>query len=1205
MPKSFVFFLISFCFLALRGQHSITFQMDMNDYPDFDPAIHQVYVSGAKHNAPGGIGNLPVWPIPGSNAAFLMNPVSGLESIFTLTVNNVEPGAYAYKYFLVANNQPTWNFGEWGGTNNRVIAVNDADISTNDIWGTMNPNQEVNLLINEIMASNGSSIWDEDGDEEDWIEIYNAGNSPVNLLGFGLSDQMSNPMRWTFPSIFILPNQYLVVWASGKNRSLHNQPLHTNFSISQAGEPILLSDADGQVLNIIPAVPHQTDISYGRFPNASANLTYLTNPTPNNENIGPGYSALSAPIQFSLPEGYYISSVSVALATPDNNTVIRYTLDGSEPNTNSAIYTSPLHFDNLSDVPNFFSMIPTNNTNPGPPYFEGWEPPLGNVYKINVLRAKAFNPDTPEAPSFNATYIVDPLAHNRFTLPLMSLTSDFAHLFDNQTGVYVQGNSGNFWQDWERPGNFTYFTKNGILAFNENAGYKIHGNFSRSRPRKSLRMIFRNTYGNSWLEYPIFENKDTERYKRLILRNAGNDWGNSLIRDVIPQILAKDFKVETQYFQPTILFINGEYWGIHNLRDRYNSHYFEAKYGIPSNRLTVLENNNIFSDGNPAGQNHYQSLMNYVENNDLSLYAHYQNVLERIDIESFIDFQLAHIYPKNTDWPGNNTKFWRYFRNDFDPAAGVKDGRWRWMLFDLDFSFDLDLDYVPHLNTGSAHNTLAFAMAPNGPAWPNPSWSTLLLRKLSENDSFKIQFTNRYCDLLNTVYHPDFVTNTLDSIQALLQPEMQEHINRWRSPVSVVSWSNEIEAMKNFAQQRTNFQYQHLQNVFNWGDKHRLTVEIDQPEAGFVKLNSLDLTQETNGISEPVYPWQGYYLNGSPISLTAVARAGYVFSHWSGAVSSSNPSITIDLSQTTEIKAHFQALDELDFKLLHFWFFGNNIPNDTPLLEVTPTLNTGHARLVYQSCLPEYPYQSGHPNWRKASLERRNSPTNINYIPEGNSDIGFAASNMRALQVRQPFQFENTENALLLKFSTVGYEQILLRLAVLDEGAADGIVVEYKNPVLSEEFSAVGINSQHELTNTYGLIEVNLNQIAAANNADTLEIRIRFTGENMTVDNGNRVTLNNISISGIQIEENIEEEPEPDEILFAIYPNPATNQLTISSIATLSHVELYDVSGKFAMRFETIGNESLDISELASGLYFIKVFTQDGKVLTNRIIKKK
>jgi hypothetical protein len=259
-------------------------------------------------------------------------------------------------------------------------------------------------------------------------------------------------------------------------------------------------------------------------------------------------------------------------------------------------------------------MIPTNAVNPGPPYYEGWQPPLGNVYKINVLRAKAFNSNTPDAPSFNATYIIEPLGAGRYSLPVMSLTSNAENLFSNQTGIYVEGNSGNFWQDWERSGNFTYFERNGNLAFNENAGFQIHGNYSRSRPRKSLRMIFNNVYGNSWLEYPVFEGKPIDRYKRLILRNAGNDWGNSLIRDGLAQILAKDFDLETQYFLPTILFINGEYWGIHNLRDRYNAHYFETKYGILENELTSLENNGTFKDGNPAGANHYQNLINFVEN---------------------------------------------------------------------------------------------------------------------------------------------------------------------------------------------------------------------------------------------------------------------------------------------------------------------------------------------------------------------------------------------------------------------------------------------------------------------------------------------------------------------------------------------------------------------------------------------------------------
>lgn len=1191
-------FLVWCCFLL--GQHSITFSVDLSINPNFNPSIHQVYVSGARLNPNAGFFGHAPWPMPGTNTAFLMTSTN--NQIYEVTLENNPSGVYAYKYFLVENGQPTWNLGEWSGTNNRILVVNGSDVVINDTWGLI-VNQEVNLRINEVMASNGITLADEDGDYEDWIEIYNAGSQPVNVYGFGLSDNINNPMRWIFPSIYILPDSYLTVWASGKNRTQSNLPLHANFSISASGETIVLADASGAILDQIPSVLHQTDIAYGRFPNGSEQLVYLSNPSPNSANLGPAFNALAQPLSFSVPEGYYANPITVSITSGDPSAVIRYTLDGSEPKENSPIYSAPLQFDNLANLPNVIANIPTNNQAPGPPFYEGWQPPLGNVYKINVLRAKAFSPLTPSAPSFNATYIIDPALHQRFSLPVMSLTSDFEHLFDPQTGIYVYGNSGNYWQDWERPGNFTYFQKDGSLGFNENAGFQLNGNTSRNRPRKSIRMVFRNQYGNSWLEYPIFENKSTARYKRLILRNAGNDWGNTLIRDGLSQILAKDFYVETQYFQPTILFINGEYWGVHNLRDRYSTHYFEAKYGIEADELTVMENNAAFKRGNPDGVAHYNNLITLIESNDLSTPDAYNQILQRMDVASFIDFQVTHIYPKNTDWPGNNVMYWRYLRNNFDPNAGVRDGRWRWLIYDLDFAFDLNLSYVPFLNEGAAHNTLSFALQNNGPSWPNPNWSTLMLRKLMENDSFKIQFVNRYCDLLNTVYRPEFVVHTIDSLKDLLLPEMQEHIDRWRRPESLQSWLAEIELLKQFAQQRTGYQFQHMQAALGLGEKYTLIVDVNDASQGYVKLNSIDLRESTNGISAPVYPWYGDYFNGAPITLSAIPKPGFVFSHWSGDISGYNAVITLNPNSAITCKANFIPLDSANFELLHFWFFGNTLPNDMPLLSVTPTYETDFASLEYESCLVGYPFQSGHPNWRKASMERRNAPTNLNYSDNGNNNISYAASNMRGIQVKQPFRSEDAENAILLKCSTKNHEKIMLRMAVRDDGAASGVKVDYFNPHWMTDFSSSGIISEHTLNPEYGVIQVNFDEVGAANNADTLVIRIRFLGDNLSADMGNRVTFNNISISAIPITEEEEITDSADALPVSIFPNPAEQTIFVQVSSALSGVVVYNVSGHLAARYKTTGNQFLDISDLAAGVYFIRLNYENGQLTVKRLVK--
>jgi len=372
--------------------------------------------------------------------------------------------------------------------------------------------------------------------------------------------------------------------------------------------------------------------------------------------------------------------------------------------------------------------------------------------------------------------------------------------------------------DWERPANITFFEKGGGLGFKEDVGIRLHGNTTRSRPRKSIRVCSRSEYGNSWINYQLFPDKQVDMYKRMILRNSGNDWDWAVFRDAFIQYLAKDLHVETQYYRPSIVFINGEYWGIHNIRDRYDEHYIFSHYGIEEDEMTIMENNSEYKFGNPDGVDHYEQMLDFISNNDLAENNNYATVKNMMDVESFIDFQLTHIFAMNTDWPGNNSLYWRYMRNGYDPNAPYgRDGLWRWMILDTDFGFGLPFFYVPGVDEGPAHNTLAMATQPDGAGWPNPPWSTFILRRLLTNQSFKYQFINRYCDLLNTTFSSEHVLATIDSISGLLEPEMQEHINRCRRPPTMDEWHDNVDVMRSFGQLRPSFQRQHLQNKFGLG----------------------------------------------------------------------------------------------------------------------------------------------------------------------------------------------------------------------------------------------------------------------------------------------------------------------------------------------------------------------------------------------------
>lgn len=761
------------------------------------------------------------------------------------------------------------------------------------------------IRINEFMASNAATIADEDGDYPDWIELYNAGSSTLNLEGYGLSDDPAQPYRWVFPQQSIGPNQFMLIFASGKDRRLTGQPLHTNFSISAAGETLLLSGPSGQRIDSTAPVALQTDISYGRLLNNPETWKFFKPSSPGGANAASGYGLLlNAPV-FSHESGFYTAPLQLSISGVQSGAQLVYSMDGSEPGLQDSVYSQPITIQARAGEPNTISMIPTNNNpDPGPPYYEGWQPPLGEVFKINVIRARQLHPDAPPGPIITNSFLIDPVGNQRYSLPMFSLVTDAANLFDPEIGIYVAGNHNNFFQDgpeWERPASLSLIENNGSVGFNQDIGIRTHGNTTRSRPRKSLRINARSEYGNNWIDYRLFPDKNTASFKRFILRNSGNDWDQAIFRDALLQSLMRNMMVERQFYRPAVVFINGEYWGIHNVRDRYDEHYIFTKFGLAEHEITIMENNAQYKFGNQAGVSHYTTMRSFVSGNNLALDQHYATLQTMIDAESFTDFQIAHIYAMNTDWPGNNTLYWRYIRDGYDADAMFRDGRWRWMLLDMDFGFGLNFNYVPGVGSGASHNTLAFALAANGPSWPNPPWSTFLLRNLIKNEQYKQHFINRFCDLLNTDLRPERVVAAIDSVQNLLQPEMQEHINRWRRPTSMSSWLSNVQVMRSFALVRASYMRHYIKAQFNLGNAVELTVKNDFPERGSVKINSV----ESN-----IQIWKGQYFPQIPLRFTAIPKPGFRFVGWEGASNAQSESVELSLQQATELTAVFETSND-------------------------------------------------------------------------------------------------------------------------------------------------------------------------------------------------------------------------------------------------------------------------------------------------------
>lgn len=795
--------------------------------------------------------------------------------------------------------------GAWRFDNIRVLGV--------AVEGT--PNGPT-VRINEIMASNGGTLADEDGDFEDWIELHNFGEESVNLSGIGLSDDFDNAFRWVLPEIHLGPGEFLLVWASGKDRRAPGGELHTNFSIASSGEEILLTAPDGSRIDELPPTNIPRDISLGRSPDGTGDWFFFSETTPGASNETTAYRKILDPPSLSHGPGFYNEAFPLTLTHADGDAVLRYTLDGSEPTVDSPEFPVSLIVDSRENQPNTFSATDTTAGDSAP-----WHEPDHPVFKATTLRVAAFADEAISSRPITGTFFVGPDVAERYTMPVISVVTEREHFFGHEDGIYVAGAgyaNGNHWQDsnfwqrgreWERPIHLEIFESDGALALAQDAGARIHGGWSRRFAFKSLRFYARNDYGNNHFNYRLFPEKSDDSYKRFMIRNSGNDHNLTLFRDAFMQRFVGHMQFDTQAYRPAVIFINGEYWGIKNIRERYDRFYLARTHGIDPDNIDLLDGEwvsgqHVAKEGDTS---HYNAMVQYIETHGVSDQEHYEHVGRQMDFGNFIDYNIAQIYLNNVDWPGNNIDFWRVQTDGFlENAPYGHDGRWRWMLFDTDFGF-----WMNH-GDGPDHDMLRYATGADGQIWQNPDWATFLLRELLENETFRHRFINRFADQMNTAFRPGRTLDILEQVKAMVEPEIAGHIERFNIPGSLHTWNSAIDRMKAFGQQRPAYQRQHIVDYFGLDGWYSLSIDVNNPETGRVRVNTVFLSEETLGIDEDIYPWTGEYFRQIPVEIEAIPSPGYRFVRWEGLAGDQGPVITVIPSTDVEIAAVFEQIGPHD-----------------------------------------------------------------------------------------------------------------------------------------------------------------------------------------------------------------------------------------------------------------------------------------------------
>lgn len=772
------------------------------------------------------------------------------------------------------------------------------------------------VVINEICASNSEILTDDDGDYEDWIELYNAGDTPVNLEGWFISDDDAEPLMYILPEETLIgPGGFLLIWASGKDEVGLSGGIHTDFRLSSAGEPVLLSDASGQVVDAVAATALANNMSYGRQPDGTEDFFYFLSPTPGYTNDGAnGAENFLDPPEILTPSGFYTEEFHLIINHPTEGAELRYTLDGSVPDQTSPLYTGSLAIENRLGEPDQISAIPTTSSTV--PEWYRWFPPQNPVYKGTVVRVKAFLEGALPSPVSTATFIVDPDADTRYDLGRVALTLPEESLL-GPSGIYT-----NFLPtgiNWEREAHFEFFESDGSPVFASDIGLRLHGGNSRRYALKSFRIYFRGRYGKGELDIPVFNDPEEPDFQeRILLRNSGSDWARSYFRDAfVQQLLRGCSDVDFMHYRPVVSFVNGEYWGILNIRERFDDNYIFANYGYASDEIDMLEN----ISGTVYGSNaDYLTLRNHWDSADLSLEENYAYVTDRVDTDNFRDYHILQIFAMNTDQPGKNARWWR---------PKEEGGKWRWLLFDLDDSFA----YGPHceyprnglvyssglsnINATSVNSaSLSPSWAPNGPA------QTLPLRAMLRSPLFRNDFINRFADLLNTAFLPSRLEQHIDDVDETIAPYMQEHYERWHRPTPE-NRALHVNLIRTFAENRKAAVEEHIIDFFQLPGSYTLTVNRSPEPGGIVKVNSIPVHPDSIYIEgAQAYPWSGRYYSGVELPLVAVPAEDFAFSHW---LETGETSDTLFISPDEDVTytAVFESL--IQTEPVHYWSFNDGV----------------------------------------------------------------------------------------------------------------------------------------------------------------------------------------------------------------------------------------------------------------------------------------
>lgn len=591
------------------------------------------------------------------------------------------------------------------------------------------------LIINEVMTSNNTYLPQNGGNYYDWIELYNNSDKTIKLSDYTITTDVDNINLYKLEDKELKPGEYYILMASGNVNNSNSKYKHANFKVSPTESLYLYKN--GELIDSVFVSSVPKEYSYGRNKDG---YYYFKTPTPGKAN-GSGISAIAYTPTFDTKPGIYNDIDELKVEITGSGTIY-YTLDGSEPTTSSKVYDSPIV-----------------------------------LSKTTVVRIINYEKGKKTSEIVTASYIIN----ENHTLPVLSI----GITPNNFNRVLNAGGSS-----LTLPAHAELFESDG--TFTIDCGLKLFGGSTRYIPKKSFALKFSSKYGDSSLEYKVFDNREATNYKALVIRSGSQDGQYSMIRDELATSIMDDYgTVDVQAYKPIILYVNGKYWGIYYLREKVDEDYIENNYNVDGSYSNILR---IDGEVKYGTRDFYTKLLNFVKNNDMTNNDNYNKVKEMLDVTNYIDFWIGELYTTNNDIVNL-----RYFNNTM-----LDDGKIKMIFYDFDFAF---------YNYG--FNYLSWMLNPDGMG--EYGYDNTLLIRLLQNKEFKQLFLERLSYNMNNVWTDSNVLNRFNELKKIIEPEMPRNQERWG--YTMTTWYNELEKLENYIKKRRSFMLNSVKWYFGLSSK--------------------------------------------------------------------------------------------------------------------------------------------------------------------------------------------------------------------------------------------------------------------------------------------------------------------------------------------------------------------------------------------------